>query len=349
MKKTLFLQLIISLLVLTSNQIIYAQYKFEWKRKNLGSGASIRGLCVVNEDIIWLSGNGGTVAKSVDKGTTWQLLSVEGGAELDFRDVQAFDENTAVIMSSGPGNKSKVFKTIDGGLTWELVHLNTDKDGFFNGIAFWDDQNGILAGDPLENHLYIATTNDGGNTWKKVHKSKIPEINDEEYGFAASGTHLTVYDGGQTWIGTGGKTARVFYSADWGETWKVADTPINQGKGSQGIFSIKFLDHSFGLAVGGDYNKPSDTHNNVILTKDKGETWSLIADYMEFRSCVDYVDGFFIAVGSSSSSYSHDKGASWHPIGVMGFNTLNIGGNKEAIWAAGDDGKIAHLNITQTH
>lgn len=349
MKKYLFLRLVIGILLITSNQVIYAQYKFEWERKNLDSNASIRGLCVVNEDIIWLSGSGGTVAKSVDKGVTWMLLPVDGGEALDFRDIQAFDEHIAVIMSSGPGNKSKVFKTVNGGSSWEVVHANTDKEGFFNGMAFWDDQNGILAGDPLNQHLYIAITSDGGNTWTKVHQSRIPEMNYQEYSFAGSGTHVAVYDEGQAWIGTGGKTARMFYSQDWGETWKVTSTPINQGKSTTGIFSVKFRDHSFGLAVGGDYSKMSDAGNNVILTKDKGVTWSLIPDHMEYRSCVDYVDGFFIAVGPAGSSYSHNNGTSWHPIDVMGFHTLNIGGTKEAIWAAGDDGKIARLHITQTH
>lgn len=325
--------------------MLFGQYKFEWLRKNLDSSASIRGLCTVSEDVIWLSGSKGTVAKSVDKGETWEVLPVEGGENLDFRDIQAFDDKTAIIMSSGVGNKSKIYKTTDGGYTWDVVHVNTDKTGFFNGIAFWNEHKGILAGDPVDGHLYIAITNDGGDTWEKVHQSRIPETNYQEFGFAGSGTHVVIYEEGQTWIGTGGKSARIFHSQDWGETWEVSDTPINQGKSSTGIFSIKFKDHSFGLAVGGDYNNTRDAKNNVIVTRDKGETWSLIDDHMEFRSCVDYVDGFFIAVGSSGSSYSHNNGTSWHPIDVMGFHTLSIGKNKESIWAAGSEGKIARLSI----
>jgi photosystem II stability/assembly factor-like uncharacterized protein len=206
-----------------------------------------------------------------------------------------------------------------------------------------------LAGDPVDNHLYIATTSDGGNTWTKVHKSSIPAMAYEEFSFAGSGTHVVTYEEGQAWIGTGGKSARVFYSQDWGDTWKVSNTPITQGKNSTGIFSLKFKDHRFGIAVGGDYNKTSHARDNIILTRDKGVTWSLIPEHMEFRSCIDYVDGFFIAVGSAGSSYSHNDGTSWHPIDVMGFHTLSIAGSKEAIWAAGDDGKVAKLNITVTH
>jgi len=349
MKGNLTAGLILFVLISSFHQS-YGQYEFEWQRKNIDSNASIRGLCAVSEDIIWLSGTGGTVAKSIDKGESWELLTVEGGESLDFRDIQAYDGKTAIVMSSGSGTKSKIYKTIDGGQSWDVVHVNTHKDGFFNGMAFWDDQNGILAGDPLSNHLYIALTTDGGNTWNEVHYSRIPEMNYQEYSFAGSGTHVAVYEEGQAWIGTGGKTARVFYSQDWGETWNVTDTPANQGKSTTGLFSIKFKDHSFGIAVGGDYNKTSDASNNVVISKDKGVTWSLIPDHMEFRSCIDYVDGFFIAVGSSGSSYSHNNGTSWHPIDVMGFHTLSIAkNNKEAIWAAGDDGKVARLSIVNTH
>ncbi len=328
----------------------YAQYKFEWQRKNFDSHASIRGLCTVSEDVIWLSGSKGTVARSIDKGESWIILPVEGGENLDFRDIHAFDENSAIIMSSGVAAKSKVYKTVDGGQNWDLVHVNTHKNGFFNGIDFWDEENGILAGDPVDGNLYIATTSDGGDTWVKIHKSRIPTINYQEFGFAASGTHLRVFEEGQAWIGTGGQSARIFYSQDWGETWEVSDTPINQGKASTGVFSVKFIDHSFGLAVGGDYNKTSDAKNNIIITKDKGVSWSLVPEHMEFRSCIDYADGFFIAVGSAGSSYSHNNGSTWHPIDVMGFHTLSIAGkSKEAIWAAGSDGKIARLSIINTH
>ena len=42
--------------------------------------------------------------------------------------------------------------------------------------------------------------------------------------------------------------------------------------------------------------------------------------------------------------YSYNDGKSWSPIGGgIGFHTLSIGNNKDAIWAAGSDGKVARL------
>ena len=41
-------------------------------------GVSLRGLSVVNNKIIWVSGSKGTVGKSIDGGTTWQWMNVEG-------------------------------------------------------------------------------------------------------------------------------------------------------------------------------------------------------------------------------------------------------------------------------
>lgn len=293
--------------------------------------------------MVWLGGSNGLVARTIDGGKNWGRLYVEGGESLDFRDVQAFDENTAIIMSAGSGQKSKVYKTVNGGQTWDVVHVNTYKDGFFNGMAFWNERNGVLAGDPVGGNLYIALTRDRGDTWEKVDNYFIPEIEYQEFGFAASGTHIAVFGDSSAWIGTGGKSARVFYSNDIGESWKVYNTPMIQGPASAGVFSIAFKDHLHGIAVGGDYSKENEGKDNIIVSKDRGMNWSLIDDYVEFRSCVQFIDGMYIAVGPSGTSYSFNDGMTWNPIGVIGFHTLSIGNSKRSIWAAGEDGKVAKL------
>ena len=59
---------------------------------------SIRGLSVVTNKIVWVSGSEGTVGKSTDGGTTWKWIKVKGFEKTDFRDIEAFDDKTAVIM-----------------------------------------------------------------------------------------------------------------------------------------------------------------------------------------------------------------------------------------------------------
>ena len=60
------------------------------------------------------------VSPPEDGGYLWQGCAIPPGAEkLDFRGIQAFDENTAIVMSSGKGDLSRLYKTTDGCRTWK--------------------------------------------------------------------------------------------------------------------------------------------------------------------------------------------------------------------------------------
>ena len=63
-----------------------------------GNKVSLRGLSVVDNKTIWVSGSGGTVGKSLDSGNTWKWMTVKGFEKIDFRDIEAFDKTTAIIM-----------------------------------------------------------------------------------------------------------------------------------------------------------------------------------------------------------------------------------------------------------
>jgi len=77
------------------------------------------------------------------------------------------------------------------------------------------------------------------------------------------------------WFATGGRAARVFHSADRGQTWQVTDTPILHGPDSAGIFSIAFRDPTHGVIAGGDYKHPDRDGPNLAFTADGGKTWTL--------------------------------------------------------------------------
>jgi photosystem II stability/assembly factor-like uncharacterized protein len=109
----------------------------QWDIQNSGTTADLRGIAAVGDGTIaWASGTNGTVLRTEDAGHLWQHCTVPTGAEkLDFRGIQAFDANTAIVMSSGPGDLSRLYKTTDGCETWKLVFTNPDKDGFWDSIA----------------------------------------------------------------------------------------------------------------------------------------------------------------------------------------------------------------------
>lgn len=319
-----------------------------WQPVDSGTKASFRGLDAVDENVVWVSGTGGTWGRTTDGGVTWSMSTVPGAEELDFRDVDAFSADAAYLISAGPGDLSRIFKTVDGGATWQQQFTNPWPEGFFDGMAFWDAERGLIYGDPVDGRFTVLATADGGATWTRVPAEGMPPALEHEAGFAASGTGLTVIDGGHAWFGTGGPAARVFRSRDYGQSWTVDDTPIASGESSTGIFSLAFTDPLHGVAVGGDYTQPEAVAGNAARTDDGGQSWTAIeasppAGYRSAVAVVPGTDGqILISLGTSGSDLSLDGGHSWQAMGETGYNALSLAGPC-AGWAAGPAGLLARL------
>ncbi|HEY0098611.1 MAG TPA: hypothetical protein VGB76_06620 [Pyrinomonadaceae bacterium] len=326
----------------------------DWNLQQSNTKVRLRGISAVSHFVAWASGERGTYARTTDAGQTWRVGTVPEASELDFRDVDAFDEKTAYLLSIGEGEKSRIYKTTDGGAHWTLQFKNTRPTAFFDAMAFWDRDHGIAMSDPVDGRFLIITTSDGGATWRETPAAGMPPALAGEGGFAASGTCLTVEGKRNVWFGTGGTSgARVFRSTDRGRTWKVANTSIASGK-SAGIFSIAFRDARNGVVVGGDYTKESESKNNAATTRDGGKTWTTInaAPPNGYRSCVVYVRNgervpMLLAVGPSGTDYSTDQGASWKRFsGADGFHTASFAPASGAVWAAGEQGRIGITYIS---
>jgi hypothetical protein len=143
--------LLLALLSLTLRT--YAQFEIEESHTT----ASLRGIDNVGDGVAWASGTEGTVLRTTDDGTTWQRCTTPPNAEhLDFRGIQAFDENTAIVMSSGKGDLSRLYKTTDGCKSWKLLFTNPDKEGFWDAVG-WDITKHTIRilGDPVEGHFRL--------------------------------------------------------------------------------------------------------------------------------------------------------------------------------------------------
>ena len=318
----------------------------QWLSQASGTTARLRGVSAVSATVAWASGSNGTYLRTTDGGATWQVGTVPGAEALDFRDVDAFDANTAYLLSIGEGERSRIYKTTDGGRHWALQFTNRHPKAFFDAMAFWDADHGVAVSDPVDGRFLIIKTTDGGATWQEVPPERLPPALTGEGAFAASGTCITVQGRNNAWIGTGGSAARVFRSTDGGNTWQVATTPILSGQPSAGIFSLAFKDANHGVAVGGDYKKEGEARDNVAITTDGGRTWKLVKGPLPggYRSGVAYLPGTgtptLVAVGPSGSDYSLDHGASWVSLGTVGYHAVSFAGPK-AGWAVGEGGRIA--------
>src|ERR1043165_2839414 len=128
----------------------------QWAMQTSGVESRLRGVSAVSERVAWASGAGATVLRTVDGGTTWQKLTVTDEA-LDFRDIDAVDEQTAYALSAGNGPASRIYKTTDAGKTWQLQFKNEDPKAFVDAMAFWDANHGIAFGDceEFENYTFF--------------------------------------------------------------------------------------------------------------------------------------------------------------------------------------------------
>lgn len=322
----------------------------QWTAQSSGTTARFRGISAVSDKVAWASGAGGTYARTTDGGKTWQAATVPGAEKLDFRDVEAFDADTACLLSIGEGENSRIYKTTDGGRNWKLQFTSKNPKAFFDAIAFWDKNHGLAMSDPVDGKFVIIRTADGGATWQQIPSENMPPALPGEGAFAASGTCLVVQGRNNVWFGTGGAArARVFRSGDGGATWQVADTPILSANASSGIFSLAFRDALNGIAVGGDYRKENEAVDNIAITSDGGRTWKLVRNsgLAGFRSAVAWIPGTrseLVAVGPSGSDYSSDGGFTWRSIGTTGYHTFSPARRGRTGWAAGEGGRIARFS-----
>jgi len=312
----------------------------QWIKQTVDTNASLRGLSVVNEKVVWASGTGGTVIRTINGGKTWKVMQVPGAEKLDFRDIEAFDANTAYILSIGNGESSRIYKTTDGGLTWKEQFRNKIEKAFFDAIACWDKNNCIAMSDPVDGKFVLVNTKDGGTNWMPVDTDKMPPAKDGEAAFAASGTCLITQGKNNVYLVTGGTHARVFRSNNRGLSWFVADTPIVKGTSGSGIFSIAMRDAKNGVIVGGNYEKPNENIGNLAFTTDGGSTWKTRRGLGGYRSGIAFVDrNTLIAVGTNGADVSLDHGATWKKISEINLNGAQALG-KKFTWAVGPSGVI---------
>lgn len=243
----------------------------QWDLQESHTTASLRGIHNVGGGVAWASGTGGTVLRTEDGGYLWQTCAVPPGAEhLDFRGIQAFDANTAIVMSSGNGDLSRLYKTTDGCKTWKLVFTNPDADGFWDAVKAhvagpFDTQNctsktplitGAIFGDPAVHRLnqwdtnthpsfYLATfTLNSSCSQDKLNPSATTIFSGPgEAAFAASNSVLYQLGTNVLWIATAREIVQYAFGTTSPSQYDTAttcpiDVPLQRGQASQGMFSF---------------------------------------------------------------------------------------------------------------
>ncbi|MEV6342281.1 oxidoreductase [Actinoplanes sp. NPDC051851] len=347
-----------------------------WHLSDTGSTARFRGLAPVSSRVAWAAGSAGTVLRTVDGGRTWSSVGPAAAADLQFRDIEAFDADHAVALTIGSGTDSRVYTTADGGTTWLESFRNPDPAAFYDCLTFLDPRHGLALSDPVDGRFRILATTDGGRSWSVRPTTGMPEALPGEFAFAASGTCLVsapAHDarsatsrdsapapapghdatspvsapapGHDAWFATGGgATARVFATHDGGRTWSVSVTPIPSGP-SAGVYGLAFRDARHGLAVGGDYATPTSAPSAAASTTDGARSWTVSRTPPgEYRSGVAWTSApdTALAVGPTGSDITHDAGRTWHRFDTGTFDAVACTPDGSC-WSSGAEGRVATL------
>ncbi len=305
---------------------------------------SIRGLSVVSDNIIWASGSNGKVAKSKDGGKNFEWLTVKGYEQKDFRDIEAFDANTAVIMAVD--SPAIILKTKDGGKTWNSVFRDNTKGMFLDAMDFTPDGNGIVVGDPIDGKLFIATTANFGDKWLplKPEDNEYTAAEGEAF-FASSGTNVRItgskYKPYICFV-TGGLDSRLFINGS------PAALSIVHGEGTQGANSVAVDPTIKKIAVvGGDFKNDTSATNNIEIFTVNGE--QLLQAPVQtpphgYRSCVTFLTPtILVTCGTSGVDVSVDGGLNWKLISNESFHVCAKAKKGSAVFLAGKDGRIAKI------
>lgn len=322
-----------------------------WTLTPTNSSQQFRGLSPVSDRIIWVSGTAGTVLRSINSGLSWANVSPdfasENASSFQFRDIQAWSAKVAVVLSIGEGNASRIYRTEDGGMNWNRTFVNQEAAAFYDCMAFETDRpwHGIAMSDPVNGRFRLLETWDNGKSWKILSSDNMPAALVGEAGFAASGTCIEAV-AGRWYIASGGvNPGRIFRSRDPRRGWEVSNSSI-AGGATAGVFSITFRDAKYGIAVGGDFEKPRENLAVAAWSNDSGVSWhGAESSPGGYRSGASWLTGerhTAIAVGTSGSDITLDGGKNWHQIDSGAFDTVKCIG-RYYCWASGPGGRVGKL------
>ena len=304
-----------------------------------GNKTSLRGLSVVNDNVVWASGSNGTVARSVDGGKTFEWLTVKGYEQRDFRDIEAFDAYNAVIIAIA--EPAVILRTRNGGLTWKKVFEDGTKGMFLDAMSF-DKKNGVVIGDPVKGNMFIAFTRNSGMHWYTKKKEQIPLDSGEAF-FASSGTNiklLPVKGNIFRYAAVSGGAVSSFIGN------KKTKLNLVQGKESTGANSIAVnLSEQRIVIVGGDFANDTAASGNCLFSTDFGTSWQQPQTPPHgYRSCVEFINETkLISCGTSGVDISNDGGNNWTLISNKSFHVCQKAKKGTAVFLAGKNGRIAKL------
>ncbi len=307
-----------------------------------GTNSSLRGLSVVDENIVWASGSNGKVVKTTDGGASFKWFTVQGYEQRDFRDIHAFDSSNAVIIAID--TPALILKTNDGGRSWYKVFEDSRAGMFLDAIHF-EGKHGVVIGDPIDGRPFIANTNNNGETWQVqfLQNDCQQTINGEAF-FAASGSNIQLLKRGDGYFPlfvSGGIQSRLFFQG------QCIALPMQSGKnytGANGLFFSNRLKK--GVIIGGDFSDAKRSDSAMVVfelgkTLKIGQPTSIPAGY---KSGVAFLgkDDIITCGTTGVDKWSASKNK-WTNLSSQSFHAVQSDKNHKILYLCGSNGYIAKI------
>lgn len=201
-------------------------------------GNPLNGVWTINSDTVVSVGASGTILRTYNAGTTWQVQNSVDGIVDQLYAIQFLNATTGWIV----GEFGDMLKTTDGGESWDLLTGPTEQDLF--AVNFVSATTGWAVG---LGGTIIKTT-DGGSSWVLQSSPTTETL----YGCAFTSATSGIV------VGTNGV---VLATTNGGTTW----TPMTSGT-SQSLYGVYFLNSTTGYAVG--------SFGAILRTVNGGTTWT---------------------------------------------------------------------------
>jgi len=300
------------------------------------SSNNFRALSTLNDTTIWLASDQSQVW-FFSLPNQWENRSPKGYEGVLWRDIEAMDDSSAIILSAGA--PALILRTEDAGQTWQECFRDDSPSIFFDAFDFWDTNRGLAFADAQESHITIIETMDGGKSWQKWDSILDLKVSPKQGGFAASGTCLHCYDQNSWAIVLGGIQARIL-GMHKGQSLKAL-LAMNDGEASKGAFSIDAKNADTLLIGGGDYRADSLSTQSLLWSTDAGKSWEPVPFpkplSQRYWSCVQWQGSHIVLCSRFGMAYSFDNGMNWQ-YSAEGFYSC------QGQWLSGPKGLIARFN-----
>jgi photosystem II stability/assembly factor-like uncharacterized protein len=303
---------------------------------NSGMAVSLRGLSVVSDQVLWVSGSEGTVGLSTNGGISWKWTRVPHYEKSDFRDIEAFNDREAIIM--GITEPAVILLTTDGGNSWTTEFEDTSKSTFLDAFDFSANQAAVV-GDPVADHIFFAESTDRGKRWS-INSSPgyMTTVAGESF-FAASGSNIQHLPDGSWVLVSGGKKSCIYFGSS------RIPLLITQGRETTGANSIAInpVNSNQAFIVGGDFKHDTvQSGNSLFIQMNPFSQKAPLTPPHGYRSCVEYInENQLICCGTSGVDISNDGGLHWKLISDKSFHVCRKSKIGNAVFLAGSHGAIA--------